>query len=767
MKFRRNRQSAQVSGATLMPALFSEPGGGRARRDRRFSWGIFVALAFVAAAIFPMLLMGVTGTKATVQVWEDLPVEIPDVSGVPERSQLLDRNGKVFATFSTTNRVSIAREEIPDVMVNAIVAVEDAEFFTHSGVDFKAIVRAMFNNASGGDTQGASTITQQWVKNVLATTAENSADAEAAVEQTLKRKLREAKLAMVADGGAFSKEDILTGYLNTVYFGDQAYGIYAASKHYFSVKPKDLTLNQAATLAGLVQSPSRLAPTSNKKAATERRNQVLERMQAEGHISTNRMKKEQAKRIKLRVSQPDSGCQNSDFPHYCTYVREALLNDPALGKSKSKRQEVFDRGGLRVTTALDPKAQRAAIAAARAGVGISGDVASAVAVVKPGTPEVVAAATNRVFGAGENQTEIMYADSSLAPLGSNFKPFVLATALELGFPLSTRFGTPDGYYPAGMNAPVGGFHNANRRDNGVLDARGATKGSVNTWFIQLIERTGTKAVADFAGRLGNTTLPRKGDGRITDADATLALGTYNAKPIEVAAGYAAFAAEGVTCTPTPLLKIRHIDGQRIKLDPQSRCYQGTSAAVANSVANILTAPFENGGTASALGLPGGRPAAGKTGTTDNSSATWFTGFTPQYVTTVWVGDPRGGFTYPLRNRWINGSYYDSVFGATLAGPIWKNTMSKLHDGLPVEKLPGLDNSTLTSSIPAVPDLTGLTQTAATAAAERAGFTAVKIKTTEPGERPFATSGLVVRQSPDAGTSSPTVAREEITLTVIE
>jgi membrane peptidoglycan carboxypeptidase len=750
----------------LVPELFSKPVGGSQRENRRFSFGIFLAIAFFAAAAFPLLLLSVAGTKATVNAWESLPVEIPDVSGVPERTQLLDRNGKVFATFSTTNRVSISLDDIPDVAVEALVSVEDAEFFSHSGVDFKAIVRAMFNNASGGDTQGASTITQQWVKNVLATTAGSTADAEAAVEQTLNRKLKEAKLAMVADGGAFSKEDILTGYLNTVYFGDQAYGIYAAARHYYSVKPKGLTLNQAATLAGLVQSPSTLAPTANKKAARERRNEVLGRMQAEGHITQIRMLEEQARPIKLKISQPDSGCQNSDFPHYCTYVQDALLSDPALGKNGKARQATFDRGGLRVRTALDPSAQRAAIAAARIGVGISGDVASAVAVVKPGTPEVVAAATNRVYGDGENQTEIMYADSSLAPLGSNFKPFVLATALELGFPLSTRFGTPDGYYPAGMSAPVGGFHNANRRDNGVLDARGATKGSVNTWFIQLIERTGTKAVADFAARLGNTTLPRKGEGRITEVDATLALGTYNAKPIEVAAGYATFAADGVTCAPTPLLKIKHIDGDRLKMNARDRCYQGTSAAVADTMANILTAPFENGGTASALELPRDRPTAGKTGTTDNSSATWFTGFTPQYVTSVWVGDPKGGFTYPLRNRWINGAYYDAVYGATIAGPIWQNVMTKLHEGLPIQELPKVDDSTITSSIPAVPDLTGLTQVAAIAAAERAGFLDVKVKTTEAGDRPFPVSGLVVEQIPEQGTSSPTVTRDEMILTVI-
>jgi membrane peptidoglycan carboxypeptidase len=379
-----------------------------------------VALVYIAAALLPLMMVGIASTNVAVKAWDSLPVEVPDVNAVAQHSQLLDRNGKVFATFATTNRVPIKRNDLPDSMVNAIVSVEDADFFQHAGVDLKSIARAVFNNASGGSTQGGSTITQQWVKNVLANTATTDTAVQAAVERSWERKLREAKLALTADGGAFTKDDILTSYLNTAYFGDQAYGIFAAAKHYYSRHPRDLSLNQAAMLAGLVKSPSSLAPTQHKKAAIERRNTVLQRMQAEGYISEEKLAKEQARPIRLRLSQPDSGCINSRFPHYCSYTKAALLRDPVLGDTPERRQDVFDRGGLQVTTALDPTAQKASIDAARNHVGTSGDVAAAIAVVRPGTTEVVAAATNSEFGNGDVVTEITYAYTSLATLGSYF-----------------------------------------------------------------------------------------------------------------------------------------------------------------------------------------------------------------------------------------------------------------------------------------------------------------------------------------------------------
>ncbi|MCB0918274.1 MAG: penicillin-binding protein [Actinobacteria bacterium] len=731
---------------------------------RRRPWGLIVSAGFLVGGLTALSMVGATGTQIAVKAWESLPVEIPDISGIPERTQLLDRNGKVFAEFSTTNRVSITFEQIPQVMIDAIVATEDKDFFKHSGVDFTAVARAMVSNANGNELQGGSTITQQWVKNVLASTAEDEDAYAAAVEQSWARKVREAKLALIADN-EFTKEDVLTSYLNTVYFGEQAYGLYAASRHYFSVDPIDLNVNQAAVLAGLVQAPSAYAPTKHKKAAKQRRNQVLERMHTEGYITARQLRQESAKPIRLKLAAPDSGCANSKFPHYCAYVQESLLSDPALGETPEERQRVFDRGGLTVRTALDPAIQKTAIEVLQAHVGVEGDVAAAAAIVKPGTSEVVAIATNREYGDGEYQTEITYANSSLAPLGSNFKPIVLAAALERGFPLSTTFDTPSGYYPAGMHAPIGGFQNANRGNNGVLDARGAVRGSVNTWFIQLIERIGTKPVVDFAERLGMTTLPTKGDGRITEQDATLALGTYDANPLEVATIYATFAAHGRTCRPSPILSIRHNDGSTQKVAGNQRCYQGTTAAVADSVANILTAPFE-GGTASSLGLEDGRPTGGKTGTTDNSSATWFSGFTPQYAMTVWVGDPRGGFAYPLQNRWINGSYYGTVYGATIAGPIWQGVMNSIHEGLPIKKLPSLDDSVAVNSVPGVPDLAGLTAETATDAANKAGFEEVVIEDAETGEYDYLLPGMVAKQHPTPGSELPVVSRNKITLTVV-
>lgn len=758
---RRRGRGAESGQRLSLSALFRDDSA----REAEHPLGMIIAVLFVIGSLIGVGLIGATGAQVAVKTWESMPVEIPDITGIPGRTQLVDRNGEKFAEFSTTNRVSIERDQIPRVMVNAIVAVEDANFFEHSGVDVQAVARAMLSNAGGNDLQGGSTITQQWVKNVLANTAIEEEDIAAATEQTWARKLREAKLAIMANQ-EFTKDEILTSYLNTVYFGDQAYGLYAAAQRYYSVAPKDLNLNQAATLAGLVQAPSALEPTSDRKAAKQRRNEVLGRMLAEGYIDKKRYKEAVSRPLRLNVAQPETGCAYSDFPHYCSYVRDFMLTDPAFGATPEERQLKFDRGGLVVRTALDPAVQRAAIEAMRSRVGEDGEVAAAGAVMKPGTPEVVAIATNRRFGRGDYETEIVYANTPIAPLGSNFKPFVLAAALETGFPQSTRFDTPSGYYPAGMWAPNGGFRNANLRNNGYLDARGALRGSVNTWFIKLIERIGVQPVVEFVQRLGITTLPTKGEGRITEKDATLALGTYDANPLQVVSGYSTFIAGGRTCEPSPVLSVAYKDGAKRRIATAKRCYNGTTAAVADTVANMLTAPFEGGGTAASLRLDDGRPAGGKTGTTDNSSATWFSGFTPQYAMTVWVGDPRGGFAYPLRNRYIGGRYYSSVYGATIAGPIWQEVMNKIHKGLPVKKMPAVDPTTAVNSVPVVPDLVGLTREAAASAAEEGGFRTVEIAEAKSATNDFLQSGMVARQQPAPGQELPTVSRDRITLYVV-
>ena len=758
----RRRGHGAGSGQQLPLSMLFREGSAQDAEPRL---GMIIAAFFVIGALVGVAIIGATGAQVAVRIWESMPVEIPDTTGIPGRTQLLDRNGDKFAEFSTTNRVSIERDQIPQVMVDAIVAVEDANFFEHSGVDVQAVARSMLNNARGDQLQGGSTITQQWVKNVLATTAVEEEDIEAATEQTWARKLREAKLAVVANN-QFTKDEILTSYLNTVYFGDQAYGLYAAAQRYYTVAPKDLNLNQAATLAGLVQAPSALEPTSDRGAAKQRRNEVLGRMLAEGYISKQRFKEVSSRALRLRVAQPETGCAFSDYPHYCSYVRDFMLNDPAFGATAEERQQKFDRGGLVVRTALDPQIQRAAIDAMRARVGEDGEVAAAGVVMKPGTPEVVAMATNRRYGRGEFETEIVYGNTAIGPLGSNFKPFVLATALESGFPQSARFDTPSGYYPGGMWAPDGGFRNANLRNNGYLDARGALRGSVNTWFIKLIEQTGVEPVVDFVQRLGMTTLPTKGEGRITEKDASLALGTYDANPLEVVAGYSTFISGGRTCAPTPVLFLQYKNGTKRKIATGKRCYNGTSAAVADTVANMLRAPFDAGGTASSLRLGDDRPAGGKTGTTDNSSATWFSGFTPQYAMTVWVGDPRGGFAYPLRNRYIGGQFYGSVYGATIAGPIWQEVMNRIHKGLPVKPLPAVDPSTSVNSVPVVPDLVGLSQEAAAGAAKEGGFRTVDVTEAKSADNELLQPGMVARQRPQAGRELPIVSRDRITLFLV-
>ncbi|MDP4014119.1 MAG: transglycosylase domain-containing protein [Candidatus Nanopelagicales bacterium] len=721
--------------------------------DPRSGWGFsrwVAGTAVVAVAcgslLAPLVTPAVGAVHVAVSSWAELPGDLPDLAAVPQRTVLLDAKGRRFATFFSQDRIPVTREQVAPQAVNAVLAAEDADFFQHAGLDLTALARAALNNAEGGPVQGGSTLTQQFVKNLTLSTETDPEHQQQAIEQSWQRKLREAKLAVAAEK-AMSKDQILMAYLNTAYFGASAYGVEAAARRYFSVTAKDLTVPQSALLAGLLQSPSSFDPLRHPKAAILRRNYVLDRMVQEGYLTSTQQAKFTQVKLRLRPSSPSSGCAASKYPFYCELVRQSMLKDSMFGSTPESRAGNLFRGGWTVNTALDPAAEASATEAARRQLDPGNRVAAAVAVVKPGTGEVVVATTNRRFGSeSAGETEIVYADRPIAPPGSTFKPFVVATALERGFPLATRMDTPNGYYPSEMAAPPGGFRNAGRGGGGVIDLRSAIRMSVNTYFVQLIERTGTLAVADLARRLGITTLPREGPRAITERDAALALGSYELTPIELANAYSAFAAHGIICDPHTILSARHVSGARVTTDP--RCRQGIPGPVADTVADLLTAPFSDGGTAANLKLPGRRRAGGKTGTTNSSSATWFAGFTPQYSAAAWVGDPRGGFRYPLFNVWAGGRYYSQVFGAHIAGTIWRDTMSEIHLGLPREALPKADPATVVGSVPALPDLRGLTLAAAQAAAEAGGYRlAVDADRRKVDGVP---EGLVVDQSPKPG-----------------
>lgn len=648
----------------------------RTRRTRsapssvRRGWALVVFLlvslacgVLVAGFALPALLVGHEASKATGAWWGSIDNSPPD-DLVPQRSVMLDRNGHQIATWYDLNRQPIPAAQIPKVMKNAQVSIEDTRFYEHGALDPKGFARALVHGGSAG---GGSSITQQYVKNLRLYNASNSNGQQEATAHTLGRKLQELRMAMHLEQ-TMSKDQILSGYLNTVAFGDGTYGVEAASEHYFGHAASKLTLPEAALLAGIVQQPTGLNPVLHEKASRDKRNIVLADMLKANRITRAQYTAAIAAPVKLHVTKQPNGCSVSKYPYFCFQVLNELHNAASLGNTAAKRNLAIKRGGLTVRTTLDPKAMSAAQSSAKEALGNDNQFAAGVAIVQPGTGQVVGVGQNRTL----SQTSVLFATSGFQN-GSSFKPITLASALKDGWDIHRRMYAPPTIYAGGAT-----FHNDAANDAGTMDAGNAMAISSNTFFVKLeTQYTSVKHVQALATQLG-WTFPAN----MVGAAATT-LGVADVSPVTVANAYATFAARGKYCTPTWILSMTNSRGA--VAPPPSNCHQVLTTGEADDVNSALlqtiggSNPYRTGAK---LGI--GRPAIGKTGTTESSSAVWFVGGTPQYQTAVWVGDPRGGFSHPVRGARIYGSYVSDGFGASVAGPIWRATMIKMMSGLPVE-----------------------------------------------------------------------------------
>lgn len=724
-------------------------------------------LSVIAALLAPIpVLAGTTAVNTVSQWWSQIPATIPTLP-LPQHSVMLDKNGNKFATFFEQNRVPVDSADIPDNIREAVIATEDQRFYTHKGVDAQGTLRAALAMLRGGQTQGGSGITQQYVKNLLVMTAANEEEAEAATTQTLDRKILEAKTAALIEEQQ-SKDEILTGYLNTVYFGDNSYGIGAAAKHYFKKKPLELTTPESALLTGIVNNPTAYNPVDHPKAAKERRDHVLGRMLSEGYITDSEYRKYVKTPLTLNLSNTANGCGESKYPFYCSWVRETLANDPVFG-NKGQRQLLAYRGGLTIRTPLDPKAMAAAEKTARAALPATSNAATGVAIVQPGTGRVPAIATNRKFGRGPGRTEIIYPITPAFQPGSTFKVFAAAAALEAGFNPQHQMNAPSVYAPPNRNSPPGGFRNSGDGGGGAMNMGGAIRHSVNTWFVMLEHQIGVRRVAETAANMGVTSLPLTGDRAITEKDASLVLGSYETSPLEIANGYATIASGGVKCNPTNIISITNAAGEEITTPPTD-CHRVLRKSTARTLANLMTGvidhPTDTGRTGKGASL-GKRPAAGKTGTTDNASAVWFAGFTPQYAGAVWIGDPRGGIQHPLYSLYAFGETYSPVYGGGAPARLWRDTMRGIHDGLPTKRFKRGGGDSLVGIPRTVPNVIGMLPSDAETVLQRAGFHVTISK--QPGNTPAGIPvGRVVKQTPNPGSLVNATERDSrATLTIGE
>ncbi|MET8280906.1 transglycosylase domain-containing protein [Micromonospora sp. NPDC005174] len=649
-----------------------------------------IAGIVIAAAAYPLVAFTGLGAKATAHATEQktrlLTKALP-----AETSYLYAPDGKTVLTmFYEEYRQYTKLSDMSPNIQQAIVAAEDNRFYQHHGVDPKGVARAFVSNARSGGSQGASTLTMQYVRMALRDSATTPKEVQEATQQTSLRKVKEMRMALDLEK-EMSKEDIMERYLNSAYFGHRAYGIYAASEIFFSKTPKDLTPVEAATLAGLVKSPSEYDPAdTDQKDATGRRNYVLDRMSQLGYLSPDSAAAAKTEPIRLKLTTPPSDCASliekyRSWGFACDYLKNWWSSQPAFGANRLERMDKLRRGGYRIVLSLDPKIQEAAEKNVGAKEGTGSPFANGIVVSEPGTGRVKAMAVNRNYSldladnppssnpeAGP-KVKANY-PNTVAPLlgggdlpgyqaGSTFKMFPMLAALDSGMTLSTSFNAPyrykssvyDGWAPS----------NASGAMTGQQTMWSGFGKSVNTYFVWLEEKVGAERAVRLAEQLGlrwRTDVDREqaSPGKANKWGA-FTLGVSDATPLEMANAYAAIAADGRYCEAIPVQAIMNRDGtpatyttpggiQREVAKP--RCRQVVSADAARAATDAARCPTGDtparggcGGWSTADSVRGtvGRPVAGKTGTTDSTRSAWFVGYTPELAAASFISDPDNPF----------------------------------------------------------------------------------------------------------------------------
>jgi membrane peptidoglycan carboxypeptidase len=687
---------------------------------------------------------------------KNFPIEISN-EPLAQRTRVLDARGKLIATFYDQNRVYVPLDKIAPIMRDAMIAIEDDRFYEHGALDVTGTIRAFITNqANDGVTQGGSSITQQLAKMTQLNQATNKEEREAATADTYQRKLQELRLAVAFEKN-YSKDWILERYLNIAYFGDGAYGIQSAARHYFSKDASELDARQAALLAGLVKNPVGYDPTTFTDRSLARRNTVLNRMAALGVITQDEADEIAGSDLGLDVSPSRNGCLGSRAAFFCDYARRYLLADPSLGKTVEERQELLNSGGLTIRTTVDLRYQEAADRATAARVHPTDNAIGALAMVEPGTGNVRAISQSRPMGRAKKKGETFlnyvvdskYGDSNGFQAGSTFKLFVLASALEQGLPTSTKFKSPQH-----MDIPQNEFQDCdgpytnydvwpvnNSTGAGKFDMYTGTRKSVNTYFAQLEKKTGLCAPYALARSMGVDLTDPVGE-RLP----AFTLGTANVSPLEMASAYATVAARGMHCDNRPVARILNADGRVFKTYAK-KCQQVMQENTADTVNDILRGVLAPGGFGSALAL--NKPSAGKTGTITDNMAVWFNGYTPALATASMIaGANSDGHWVTLNGQTVGGQYVASAFGSTTAGPMWADAMRAVQDLLPdLDFVPPI-RTQQSPALSIVPNVIGMTVEDARTSLEGLGF-AVTVVGQVPSELP---EGLVAQISPEAGST---------------
>lgn len=567
-------------------------------------WGVIIVLIAACFVVYG----GVQGALGVMNSWlDDLPsIEGSDAFNFAEKTRVYAKDGTLLAEFFVENREPVAIDQVSEYVLEGTVATEDVRFYEHNGVDPQGIVRALVNNIRGGALEGASTITQQFVRNTLL--------AEEATEISFERKIREAELATQLEK-VYSKDDILLMYLNTINYGDGCYGIETAAKNYFQKSAADLTLVEAATLVGIPQSPTYLNPKTNPDACRDRRNVVLSRMLTAGNITQEEYDEASAQELVLDPAPPRSSDGIYAYPYFTSYVRQLLLEEYS-------QAEVF-KGGLTVYTTIDPAMQAKAELACENQYARMDEVNEvSLTCIDPNTGYILA----MVGGKDYDTEEWNLATQGGRPAGSSFKPFTLTAAIEAGINPTTLIDCTSPY-----KIDKDTFENYGNINYGIRSIQSATAVSSNTGYLRLVQEVTPGAAVDTAYRLGIETHQ--------DKVLTATLGVSNVTTLEMASAYGTFATGGIKHSPKAITQVLDRNGDEIA-SADTEGERVISEEVAYAVTKVLKTVFtENGATAYGYGPHNGQPVAGKTGTSDKFLDHWLVGYTPQLSCAIWIGDP--------------------------------------------------------------------------------------------------------------------------------
>ncbi|UKA58197.1 transglycosylase domain-containing protein [Arthrobacter sp. FW306-2-2C-D06B] len=704
----------------------NNPKSGLARVLRRV-FGFFLVSAICGVLAAGLAVPGVASAglavSGSIKYFDNLPGDLV-VNAPSQSTKVLSADGKTIATFYAENRVRVSLDQMSPDIKDAIVAIEDSRFYAHGGIDPQGILRALASNFTKGTNEGASTLTQQYVTNVLNESrlaAGQTGQVVLSGQKTIGDKLREMKLAVELEK-KFTKDQILEGYLNIVFFNRDAYGIEAAAQHFFSVSAKDLSLPQAALLAGLVNSPSYFDPSVHPDNSIQRRNLVLSDMLAQHKIQQAAYAAAVATPLKLNITPGKQGCAAADIAvYFCDYISHLILNDPAYGASVTDREQLLYRGGLTITTTLDSRLQGVAQQQVDATAGANPDKWGASLVsVQPGTGKILAMAQNTVFLAapGKFDTQLNFNVDSVDANGSDLngaggfqpgsamKPFTFTEWLNEGKSLTTVVDASQRVYPLGFpwkdscGKVLGGYSTAQKiaglgtaddlrnNDEGYYRPMPVNYGlynSINTaTFAEAaqLDFCGIQKVVDAVGLhsgVDNSPVNMHQLGNL--------LGGTEISPLVMADAFATFANDGTYCAPIAIVGITDPSGGKLPAQASS-CRPAIKPEVARGVDSVLQDVLKRGsGIYIQPKVQDLFPTAAKTGTNNSNGSTWVVGFTTGLATASFFGDTMAGQSRAGQNVTINGKFYTAIDGYMLAGPQWANYMTQVAGLYPATAFP--------------------------------------------------------------------------------